>query len=238
MSWSKRATPGPDGTLPRSGVRLPYALAVAGLASLANGFALVVHIVGGMPLGALLGIVWLVAALAIGAIGVAGGPSVRRGLVRTVAVGLVVGIVATLLYDVTKSVLAQLDPSPYDPFEATRVFGRILIGADAPATAVTIVGWAFHLMNGTTFAIAFACLFARGGHTGRTRGLALGIGWGVFLETFQLILYPGWLSIGFVDEFSRISFLSHIVFGATLGLLVPAGLRWSERRFTARGSIS
>ena len=228
-------TPGHEGAPGRRRGRISTGLVVVGLASLANGVALVLHIVGGLPLGALLAVVWLVAAVSIGAIYVLAGPSVQAGIVRTVGVGLVVGLVATILYDVTKAVLAQLDPTPFNPFEATRVFGQLLIGAEASPAAVTIVGWTFHIMNGTTFAIAYACLFARGGRISRTRGLATGIAWGVFLETFQLVLYPGWLSIGFVDEFRRISFLSHVVFGATIGLLVPAGLREANRRAAIRG---
>jgi hypothetical protein len=209
-------------------------LIVAGVASLANGAALVAHITAGFPLGVTLAVVWSVAALAIGAIAVVGGPDVRNSILRIIVVGLVVGLVATLAYDVTKAFLSVLDPSPYNPFETTSVFGRILLGADAPEAAVTVVGWAFHVMNGSTFAIAFAALFARGGEIGRLRGLVTGVAWGLFLETFQLILYPGWLSIGFIDEFRRISFLSHIVFGAILGLVVPAGLRWSQRRAARR----
>lgn len=227
----RRSGAGAQPEQPSTGrLRRPSVLLVAGLASLANGAALVVHIIGGLPLGPLLAIIWSIAALAIAAMALSGGPMVRARLIRTVSVGLVVGLVATLLYDATKAGLSVLDPSPYDPFETTRVFGRILIGTDASPTAITIVGWGFHLLNGSTFAIAFAALFARGGRIGRVPGLALGIGWGIFLETFQLILYPGWLSIGFLDEFRRISFLSHIVFGAILGLFVPAGLRWSDRR--------
>lgn len=219
----------PDPESPRVR-RRPGPLVVAGVASLANGVALVVHIVGGLPLGGLLVVVWSVAVVAILAMAAVGGPRMRATLVRAIAVGLVVGLVATLAYDATKAFLSQLDPSPYDPFETTRVFGRILIGSAASPVAITVVGWAFHLMNGATFAIAFACLFARSGRIGRWRGIATGIGWGLFLETFQLVLFPGWLSIGFIDEFRRISFLSHIVFGAILGLFVPAGLRWIDRR--------
>lgn len=227
---SRRST-SPGGMEPPSpSRRLPSPLVVAGAASLANGVALVLHIVGGLPLGGLLAIVWSVALVAILAMSVVGGPRMRATIVSAVAVGLVVGLVATLAYDATKAFLSQLDPSPYDPFETTRVFGRILIGSDASPAAITVVGWAFHLMNGATFAIAFACLFARSGRIGRVRGVVTGIGWGLFLETFQLALYPGWLSIAFVDEFRRISFLSHIVFGAILGLFVPAGLRWIDRR--------
>jgi hypothetical protein len=44
--------------------------------------------------------------------------------------------------------------------------------------------------------------------------------WGLFLETFQLSLFPGWLSIQFVAEFATISFAAHLVYGATLGTIV------------------
>ena len=43
-----------------------------------------------------------------------------------------------------------------------------------------------------------------------------------------LTLYPGWLSIRYLDEFRQVSFLAHIVYGAVLGLVVPRALRrWS-----------
>jgi hypothetical protein len=80
-------------------------------------------------------------------------------------------------------------------------------------------------MNGCTFAIAYSCLFARDGHLSKRWALATGVAWGLFLETFQLALYPGWLKIGFLEEFRRISFGAHLVFGAGLGLMVPYGLR-------------
>ena len=210
--------------------RRPSPLVVAGVASLANGVALVLAIVSGLPLGGLLAIVWSIALVTIAAMAVVGGPRMRTTIVRTVTVGLVVGLVATLAYDATKAVLSQLDPSPYNPFEVTRLFGISLIGSAASPEAIAVVGWAFHLTNGATFTIAFAGIFGRSGRIGRWRGVATGIGLGLFLETFQLILYPGWLNIGFLDEFRRISFLSHLVFGAMLGFFVPAGLRWIDRR--------
>jgi hypothetical protein len=207
---------------------------VAGVASLGNGVAIVLAIVGGLPLGILLALVWSVNVVAFLVMSALGGPQTRATIMRAVAVGLVVGIVATLAYDATKALLSQFDPSPYDPFEASRKFGRILIGSPASPVAIAIVGWGFNLLNGSTFSIAFACLFARSGRIGRWRGVATGIGWGLFLETFQLVLYPGWLNITFIDEFRRISFLSHIVFGAILGLFVPAGLRWVDRRMARK----
>ena len=200
-------------------------LVIAGVASLANGAALVAHILGGIALPALLAVTWTVAAIAIAAIGVLGGGRVRELVRRNAVVGLGVGVVATLAYDGTKVVLAQLDPSPYNPFEVTRVFGTILLGTSASPVLIRVVGWGFHLMNGCTFAVAYSCLFARDGRISRRRAVAVGVAWGLFLETFQLTLYPGWLKIGFLDEFRRISFGAHVVFGASLGLMVPAALR-------------
>lgn len=198
---------------------------VVGLASTANGAALVFHIVGSLPLPALLAVTWGIALVALAAMATVGGRDTRALIVRLVAVGLVAGLVATLAYDVSKAVLSQLDPSPYDPFEATRVFGRILLGQEAGSAVVAVAGWGFHLANGGTFAIAFAALFARDGNISRQRAIVAGMVWALFLETFQLVLFPAWLGIRFVDEFRQISFLSHIVFGVSLGLLIPAGLR-------------
>jgi hypothetical protein len=144
----------------------------------------------------------------------------RRRDARVLAIGAVAGIVATLTYDAAKVVLSQADPSPYNPFEALRVFGSLLLGATAEPLAVPAPRTAFHLLNGTCFGIAYTFLF--GPIAARTRRSALvsGMAWGLFLETFQLTLYPGWLDIRFYQEFATISALSHLVYGATLGLLV------------------
>ncbi len=204
--------------------------AVIGLASLANGVALVFHIVGGLPLPGLLAITWTIAVIAVAGMAAAAGPAARSAMSRVVLVGLVVGIAATLAYDATKAVLSLLDPSQYDPFEATRQFGRALVGETAAPELISAAGWAFHIGNGCTFAIAYAALFARDGRVSRRRGVIIGIGWALLLETAQLVLYPGWMDIRFLDEFRQISFLSHLVFGLGLGIFVPAGLRSASRR--------
>lgn len=235
-----RSTPPPPDALallaaepstPRRSIRPgrgPTPLAVVGVASLANGAALLFYILGRVPLPLLLAFTWTVAIATLAAMGVLSDPATRAQLRQYVGVGLAAGLLATVVYDVTKAILSQLDPSPFNPFEATRVFGTILIGSDAPPTLVMAVGGAFHFTNGCTFAIAFGCLFARGGRISLRRGILTGMAWGVFLETFQLVLYPGWLNIKFLDEFRQISFLSHLAYGATVGVLVPAGLRWRD----------
>jgi hypothetical protein len=208
--------------------RRSNALVVAAVAALANGIALLANIVVGYPLPVLLAFTWTVAAISILAVTSTGDRAARRSLGRIVGVGALAGIVATPAYDATKFALSRLDPSPFNPFEATRIFGTLLIGEAASPVATQLAGWAFHLVNGTTFGIAFACLYARFGRDSLRIGLVGGVVWGLFLETFQLGLYPGWLNIRYVDEFRQISFLSHIVFGIVLGWIVPRGL-WTLR---------
>ena len=199
-------------------------------ASLANGIALLGTILFALPLPLLLVATWTMGIIAFAAIVTASAPAARSGLASFLVVGLGAGIIATLAYDVSKAILSQLDPSPYNPFEAMKVFGRLLLGESDSPEAMLIAGWIFHLANGWTFAIAYTLLVARAGGVSRRRGILTGIAFGLFLELFQLTLYPGWLNVRFPDEFRQISFLSHVVFGAVLGILVPVGLRWAGHR--------
>jgi len=140
----------------------------------------------------------------------------RAWVLRTIAVGAASGVSATIAYDAVKAVLSQLDPSPYNPFEAIRVFGGLLLGSSAPRAMTMIAGTALHLLNGTCFGIAYTLIVAPRGGSTRTRAALYGIGWGLFLEMFQLMLYPGWLNVRYYTEFATISALSHVVYGLTL----------------------
>lgn len=149
----------------------------------------------------------------------------RRRLARTAGLGVGLGIIATLVYDGLKLVLSQLDPSPFDPFEAVHQFGFLLVGRQASDAVVRLSGLSFHLLNGVMFGVGYLLLFARDGRTTRRRALTTGVVWGLFLETLQLTFYPGWLDIRFYSEFVQISALSHIAYGAVLGLGGRAVLR-------------
>jgi hypothetical protein len=83
---------------------------------------------------------------------------------------------------------------------------------------IITAGIAFHVLNGIAFGTSYCALFG-------TRGVRAGIAWGVFLEVFQLTLYPGWLDIRFYREFATISALSHVAYGAVLGFTCRAALR-------------
>ena len=124
-------------------------------------------------------------------------------------------------------------PTAYDPFHVISIFGTLILGSDVDPALIMAAGTAFHLVNGTSFGVAYLFLFARDGRITLRRALLTGIGWGLFLETFQITLYPGWLDIRLYQEFAAISALSHVVYGATLGLLA----RWLLRRVFAEPRI-
>ncbi|MGH8936242.1 MAG: hypothetical protein ACRDXD_08285 [Acidimicrobiia bacterium] len=195
---------------------------VLGIATMSGGAALVIHILSGVSLR--MGLA--VAAATVAAVGRSvwqRASSAQRGHLKlALEVGVISGLIATGVYDLTRTLLSQLDTSPYDPFEAVRMFGVVLAGPSASPALGYAVGTGFHLLNGVAFGTAFCLLFGR-------RGLVAGIGWGLFLELFQITLYPGWLDIRAYREFAQISALSHVAYGATLGLTSRSLLeRWSQ----------
>lgn len=135
-----------------------------------------------------------------------------------------------MAYDLSKAALSVLDPSPYNPFHAIRAFGDLLVGTSAGERAIVASGAVFHLLNGTMFGVAYVFLFAHDGHISGGRALATGVVWGIFLELFQLTLYPGWLDIRTYKEFVMISALGHLVYGAALGTIALTLFRSAHAR--------
>lgn len=197
------------------------------MVSLGSGAALLATIITGISLQ--LSLLFAIAIwVGVGALLWArAGQEARRRLVRTALAGAAAGFTATLLYDASRWAFSHLDPAPYNPFEAVRVFGVLLTGSmpEAGDAGVMTVGVLFHLLNGTTFGVAYALLLGRS-RAGVAWALATGIAWGVGLEVFQLTFYPGWLDVRAYEEFVRVSFLGHLVYGATVGL----GTRYLLRR--------
>lgn len=197
------------------------------LAALFSGIALLVAILVGIALTLALAVT-AAAAVATFALILRRLPvDQRRQLLRQVAAGITGGLGATLAYDFTRYLLSVVDPSIYNPFEAVRAFGVLFLGAEG--TSATIVGTGFHLLNGTMFGVSYCLLAGRDGRTSVRRALATGIGWGLFLESLQLAIYPGWLKVNFFAEFVAISAAGHVVYGTVLGLGCRSVLRRSLR---------
>lgn len=144
---------------------------------------------------------------------------------QIVKAGLIAGLVATIAYDVARYVLSQLDPSPFQPFETLKVFGALLLGDAASASVRLLAGSTLHLVNGVCFGVAYAAFFGREGRISASSAAVTGTSWALFLETFQLTLYPNWLRIVAIREFMVISAVSHVVFGVVLGFVVRRLLR-------------
>jgi hypothetical protein len=148
--------------------------------------------------------------------------AVVREVWRYVRAGIIAGALATLLYDVTRTGLSSLDPSPYNPFEAVRRFGLGFVPADASAEATLAAGFVVHFLNGSSFGVIYATFAGRFARSIRA-AIVGGIGWGLTLEFVQSILYPGWLQITTVlGEFLVISGLGHLAYGVALGV----GVHW------------
>jgi hypothetical protein len=214
-------TPGTSALLPRGKQHRRYALLLraTGLSVLFSGVALLTHILAQVSLRLALAVAAIVPVAILATNWRTLLPWQRALLAHRLKTGILAGLFATGAYDLTKFVLSQVESSPYNPFELIRIFGVLLLGAGAAVPAVYLAGAGFHVMNGVCFAVAYWLLFGR-------YGVKAAILWGLFLEMFQLTLYPGWLHIKFYKEFLQISAASHLAYGTALGF----GCRWLDKR--------
>lgn len=188
---------------------------------MATGAALVAHILFDLPL-------WLSVAMALtGAVCVLMLAARRHpdGVVvgrKVLLVGLGSAAAALVAYDLTRLAVSELAHFQVGPFEAFKHFGNGLLGREGPpTTAVWVAGTAFHVVNGLTFGIAYT---VAAGRKGVLAGLAFGLG----LELIMLGLYPAWLQIPNLREFTTMSMLGHVSYGVTLGYLAKRGLERVE----------
>lgn len=198
-------------TGPRAAVAGRLGVLVSGAVFLTSGAALLVYVLTGTPLPLVLGVLAVAAAVAV-AIAVWPDEVRRRGWLRRVAVGVPVGLLATGAYDLSRFLLVVVLGFHTSPFTAFPLFGQALLGSGASGGSVTFgLGVAFHALNGVTFGCAYAVWF---GH----RPWWWGIGFALGLEAFMLAIYPGWLDIRTLREFTTMSVFGHVVYGTVLGL--------------------
>ena len=86
---------------------------------------------------------------------------VAREVWRVARIGLLAGFAATLIYDITRTVLSVFDPSPYNPFEAIRRFGAGILPAGTGLAAVMAAGLFIHFLNGSSFGVIYAIFAGR-----------------------------------------------------------------------------
>lgn len=198
---------------------------VLGLVALFSGIALLANILLDVSLVAGLLAAGVVLAAALLVAYVQADQDDRRHLLGVARAGLAAGIASTVVYDVVRTGLGRLDPSPFDPFGAIRVFGALLVGPGASPASIIAAGVVLHVVNGSCFGLSYAALFGNDGMRSVSSAAVTGISWGLFLELFQATLYPAWLRISALSEFLLISSLGHVAFGLSLGLLARRFLR-------------
>jgi hypothetical protein len=204
---------------PESDPRRPLALRWPGMAALFTGVGLLAFLLAGQPLPLTLSVSAAVAATSAVALWARSPGWLRRRIRREVLAGLVAGLIAVVAYDAIRVGGAVLDPSPYDPMEAIRGFGRALLGVDTTRDGQLAAGMAFHVVNGLLFGVGFVSLVAGPRTASRRSWVLRGVAWALFLEAFQILLYPDWLGIVLIREFTVIATAAHIGYGVVLGLV-------------------
>lgn len=179
---------------------------------LSSGAALVVYVLSGLSLFWAMLVALLLVALVGGIVFDRATGTQRRQLSRLVLVGVVAGIIATLVYDASRFALIELTGVQFWPFHIFDIFGQALVGQSYHGWWVTALGVGFHLLNGVGFAVAYSIWFSQ-------RGIGAGIIFALALECLMILIYPDWLNITLVSEFLSVSIFGHIAYGITLGAL-------------------
>lgn len=203
----------------RSGGRIGPSEFLLGCASLASGAALLAAVFGDLPLRVTLPLLGGFAVLVGASVWRATPVGRRARLRRRFIAGLIAGIVATAAYDLVRFASTRAGHMEFSPFETLPVFGRLILGDGAGNPAIVVAGVAYHALNGIMFAAAYAILLAG-------RSWAWGIAWGLGLEAFMIAVYPYWLDLRPVlGDFLLISFVGHLAYGSTLGLVTAQILK-------------
>lgn len=132
---------------------------------------------------------------------------------RRLLLGLALGLAATATYDLVRLVAQTVLPVHFNAFAIHARFGELIIDRPRWTTAARVVGWAYHISNGLTFALCYTLV------AGRVRW-HWGVLYGVLLESLMVLMYPRAFGVqrGSLD-FLAISFLGHASYGLALGLL-------------------
>lgn len=191
-------------------------LIVSGAVFLISGASLVTYIYTGLPLPLVLAVLVL-AAGAVAAALVLPDAALRQRWRQRLAVGVPVGLLATGAYDLSRWLLVEVLGFHASPFAAFPLFGQALLMGRGDGSVELVAGLAFHLLNGCAFGCAYAVWFG-------DRRWYWGIGFALGLEAFMLTIYPGWLDIRSIREFTTMSVLGHVAYGTVLGVGTGAAL--------------
>jgi len=185
---------------------------IAFLSASVSGLALLLHAAGWLPLYFLvdvLGAPSLILLLALGAVAQRINQSVFLNRLVTGAWG---GLIATLVYDVTRLFLWQADIFKFNPFISHPIFGWMITGQPEETIVAQSVGWTYHFWNGVGFGIMYT-MIAGPAHW------VYAILWALFLEICWLTALPSVLQLRPNPELVAMSLIGHAGYGVALGLI-------------------
>ena len=191
----------------------PIVVVISALCGLSSGAALVLSIVTDRPLSLTSTFVVVPALIAFVGMTVWFRREQQGLFMSRLRTGLLAGTLATAAYDIVRFALETTGLADTNTFRAIPVFGLGITGRPVTDPIAITAGWAFHLVNGLGFAIAYAFVAAG-------RRWWFGVMYALILEAFMIGLYPGWLGFTLDSEFLQVSILGHVAYGAILGRMV------------------
>jgi hypothetical protein len=145
-------------------------------------------------------------------------PRSRQIFIQRLVGGLFAGFMGLLAYDTARCIILISGTVPFNPFRAIEVFGLLILKADVDSWLTKVVGWAFHIWNGLSFAVMYTLAVGRG-------RVWWAIGWGLILEVSMVSTYPSLFRILLDWQFVTVSFIGHVAYGTTLGLAAKGAVK-------------
>ena len=128
--------------------------------------------------------------------------------------GLWVGAAATGAYDLARLVGVLMGVG-YTGYQVIPEFGTLLTGAPPDSSVATVVGLAYHVVNGVLFGMVYSIM------AGRARWY-WALPWGLLLEAGMIITYPKAFGVNFgvSSALLWVSLLGHTTYSLVLGKLL------------------
>lgn len=147
-----------------------------------------------------------------------------RIFLNGLAVGLLGGLIATMVYDAARFVLNRTLFTHYNSFTSIYIFGSWITGKETSTPQAAVAGWTYHYWNGLSIALFYTLTFGR-------RHWLYAVGYALIMEAFMLGLFPFFLQVSDKLDFIALSMLGHLAYGVVLGLIAQKyALNWEDAR--------
>jgi hypothetical protein len=174
--------------------------------------ALVAHIFGALPMAYFLTFFGVPSVLLLIAAAAFAQWINAQVLLNALAVGVVGGLIATVVYDLVRWVLNLTLFTQYQSFKAIYIFGSWITGKDVSSSEAALAGWIYHYWNGLSIALFYVLAFGR-------RRWYYAVGWALFMEACMLGLFPLFVQVTDKLDFIALSMIGHFAYGVVLGLI-------------------